>query len=278
MKTEVFQGTLTAVTPIHHGGSETYGTIRPILTLPTLIRDEDGGFRVEDVPYIHGNAIRGYLRRLLMQDFLDLLDYELTSAKIFHFLFTGGLLESKDGGSVDMRLRTSLRKYLPPVSLLGSALGNQMLQGKLKVGLAEPVCSELRWRQEELYGDVSAYNLRARDYGTRLDSLREYKEDRAEGEQAHQMKYEFEVLIPGTVFLHEFILTDADAVERACFIRALNLWRERPYIGGKSSAGYGKLRLDYDYNPGDESEYIEYLQEKGESVCRFLDELTMKWK
>ncbi len=281
MRTVKYPGVLTARTPIHHGGPEVYGTIKPILTLPTLIEDEKG-MRVEDVPYIHGNAIRGYLRRLVMQDFLDQLDYDLKSAKIYHFLFTGGLLEAntKSSGMIDVKLKSGIRKYIPPASLWGSALGNQMIQGKLKVDLAEPICKELYWQQKH-YCDIdgpSSYSLKARDFGTRLDSLREYKEDREDGEQATQMKYEFEVIVKGAKFYHEFTLTDTDPVEESCFIRALNLWSERPYLGGKSGSGYGKLDIRYDYDPDAEATYLSYVEEKADLIREFLDELQANWR
>ena len=281
MKTVKYHGVLTARTPIHHGGPEVYRTIKPILTLPTLIDDEKG-MRIEDVPYIHGDAIRGYLRRLIMQDFLDQLDYTLKSAKVYHFFFTGGFLEAnaKSSSLIDVKLKSAIRKYIPPASLFGSALGNQMLQGKLKVDHAEPICKELSWQQKH-YCDIegpSSYSLKARDFGTRLDSLREYKEEREDGEQATQMKYEFEVIVKGAKFYHEFTLTDPDPVEESCFIRALNLWSERPYLGGKSSSGYGKLDMRYDYNPDDETTYLNYLQEKADHITRFIDELQAQWR
>ena len=37
METILFKGNLTALSPIHHGGSEDYGTTKLILTLPTII-------------------------------------------------------------------------------------------------------------------------------------------------------------------------------------------------------------------------------------------------
>lgn len=282
METKKYHGILTALSPIHHGGSETYGTIKPILTLPTLVEAENGQVKVEDVPYIHGNAIRGYLRRLIMQDFLDQLKYELESPKIYHFLFSGGLLEAsqKTYATVDTPLKKQLRENIPPVSLLGSAIGNQMIQGKLKVDLAEPICKELRRYQETYEGfqEISSYSLKARDYGTRLDDLREYKQtEEGEDEQKTQMKYEFEVIVQGAKFYHEFTLTDPTIIEEACFTRMLNLWKQRPYIGGKSGSGYGKIRIEYNYEPEKEKEYIDHLKENKEDITSFLSDLEIAW-
>ena len=252
---------------------------------------------VTDIPAIHGNAIRGYLRRLIMDDFLTLLDYELDSKKIYHFLFTGGLLEAldpKDKGAINLSMKKELRTLIPPISLLGSALGNQMIQGKLKVGIANIVCSETKHYLEDFTGEYfSAYNLKATDFGTRLDDLKgdfeeetndddaveSKKKTKDDKEQAHQMKYEFETLIRGTKFTHDFVLEDCDEVEKACYARMMNLWNERPYLGGKSGTGYGKVELDYPKlsNYTDEA-YLKYLTDNKEEITTFLDELVKKWK
>lgn len=282
METLRFKGNLTALSPIHHGGSEDYGTTKLILTLPTVIINPlTGKEEIDNIPTIHGNAIRGYLRRLIMDDFLTQLDYELDSKKVYHFLFTGGILEaldSKDKGAINLSLKNEIRELIPPISLVGSALGNQMIQGKLKVGMADIVCAETKHYIEEYSDyDFSAYNLKGSDFGTRLDDLKEGKTE--EDEQAHQMKYEFETLIRGTKFTHEFILEDCNSIEKACFHRMMSLWEERPYLGGKSGTGYGKVRLDYQgIDDLTDISYLNYLHDRKEEISNLLDELVKIWK
>ena len=282
METLRFKGNLTALSPIHHGGSEDYGTTKLILTLPTVIINPlTGKEEIDTIPTIHGNAIRGYLRRLIMDDFLTQLDYELDSKKVYHFLFTGGILEAldpKDKGAINLTLKKQIRELIPPISLVGSALGNQMIQGKLKVGMADIVCAETKHYIEEYSDyDFSAYNLKGSDFGTRLDDLKEGKTE--EDEQAHQMKYEFETLIRGTKFTHEFILEDCNSIEKACFHRMMSLWEERPYLGGKSGTGYGKVRLDYQgIDDLTDISYLNYLHDRKEEISNLLDELVKIWK
>lgn len=281
METEQFKGHLTALAPIHHGGSESFGTSKPILLLPTVVRNVvTGKEEIDDIPAIHGNSIRGQLRALIMQDFLDLLDYNLDSKKIYHFLFDGGMLEAidpKDKGAINLKLKDSIRKHIVPISLLGSALGNQMIQGKLKVGLADIVCSETSQyiSDDALSTDFSAYGLQGSDFGTRLDSLKENTEN---DKVKTQMKYEFDTIIRGAKFTHEFSLEDALPHERACFIRMLNLWQTRPYIGGKSGTGYGKVKLSYDYDSQGELDYLDYISDNKEDIIEQLDEMCKKWK
>ncbi len=281
MLTEVYKGNLTALSPIHHGDSSDYGTTKLILSLPTVIVNPVTNEKeVDNIPTIHGNAIRGYLRRLIMDDYLTQLGYELNSKKIYHFLFTGGLLEAldnKDKGAINLTLKKELREMIPPISLLGSAIGNQMIQGKLKVGMGNIVCSETKHYIAD-YDDIdfSAYNLKAIDFGTRLDDLKEYSDDE---DQHHQMKYEFETLIRGTRFTHEFVLENCNSIEQACFVRMFKLWQERPYIGAKSATGYGKVELDYPSIKGMSDEvYLNYLHDNQSSIIEFLDGLVKIWK
>ena len=282
METNIYKGNLTALSPIHHGGSEDYGTTKLILTLPTVIINPlTGKEEIDNIPAIHGNAIRGYLRRLIMDDYLTLLNYELDSKKVYHFLFTGGILEaldSKDKGAINLTLKKEIRELIPPISLVGSALGNQMIQGKLKVGMGDIVCAETKHYIEDYENyDFSAYNLKGSDFGTRLDDLKEGKKD--DDEQAHQMKYEFETLIRGTKFTHEFILEDCNSIEKACFRRMISLWEERPYLGGKSGTGYGKVKLDYPtINELTDVAYLDYIHERKEEMSNLLDELVKIWK
>ena len=93
------------------------------------------------------------------------------------------------------------------------------------------------------------------------------------------MKYEFETLIRGTKFTHEFILEDCNSIEKACFRRMIDLWEERPYLGGKSGTGYGKLKLDYpEIDELTDTAYLDYIHERKEEMCNLLDELVKIWK
>ncbi|RAP49679.1 MAG: hypothetical protein BZ138_07450 [Methanosphaera sp. rholeuAM270] len=293
METISIKGNWTATAPIHHGGSDDYGTTKLIHVQPTVVRNSiTGEQEIDNIPCIHGNAVRGMLRRLVLDDFLTQIDYQLESKKVYHFLFTGGLLEaidSADKGSINLTKKKEIRKYIPPLSLLGSALGNQMLQGKLKVGIGNIVCDETKhYIEEDSPESFSAYNLKSIDFGTRLDDLEigrqiernEDAEDQENPDQHNQMKYEFESLIRGTKFTHEFILEDMLPHEYGCFSRMLELWHERPYIGGKSNTGYGKIKFEYNVPsdlPGSQV-YLDYLEENKTDIQGFLGDLCKIWK
>lgn len=287
MITEIIKGNIEALEPIHHGGNESYGTSKMILKMPQIcINPDTGEEEILEIPCIHGNAIRGYLRRLIMQDFLDLLGYKLNSKKLYHFLFTGGILESldkKDKGAINLSLKQKIRSNIIPISLLGSALGNQMFEGKLKVGIANIVCSETKHYIDEDIEGFSAYALQSSDFGTRLDDLKieekTVEDEQNKDEQKTQMIYEFETLIRGTTFTHEFVLEDMDSVECSCFARMISLWEERPYIGGMRGTGYGKIKINYPYiDSRVDEEYLNYIENHKEEIMGLLKELEKVWK
>ncbi|OYT64159.1 hypothetical protein B6U67_00725 [Methanosarcinales archaeon ex4484_138] len=275
MKREIYEGYLVAETPIHHGGDEKTGA-ESLLRQMSYIVD---GKRIE-IPLISGNAIRGNLRRLLMADMLAQVRYKLSSAKIYHMLFSGGILEtvsSKDTGVIDLDLKRKIRKTIIPIALLGSSLGNQIFEGKLKVSPAIPICKELKDYLPDtcqIQPTLSIYELLDFDFATRKDDLREEKD---ENEQATQMMYSFQVFIPGTPFHHSFSLNDVDDIEQSAFYRMLNLWKMNPYVGGKSSIGLGKVKICYDYDDDAEILYHNFLMEKQEEIREMLNDLEEKW-
>lgn len=292
METIMIKGNWTALSPITHFGSEEYGTTKLFNVQPTVIKNSlSGEPEIDNIPVVHGNAVRGMLRRLLLDDYLTQVGYDLNSKKVYHFLFTGGILEAldpKDKGSINLTKKKEIRKYIPPISLLGSALGNQMIQGKLKVGMGNIVCDETKHYIEETGNTYSAYNLKSTDFGTRLDDLEigrqiQENEDKTkdkDGEEQHtQMKYEFETLIRGTKFTHEFILEDMLPHEKGCFKRMLELWEERPYLGGKSGTGYGRIKFEYNYiDEFDSQVYLDYLEENKDDIQRFLVGLCKQFR
>ena len=149
-----------------------------------------------------------------------------------------------------------------------------MFEGKLKCAIAQPICRELK---EFLPDDLpvqpttSIYELVSFEFMTRLDDV---KEARQEGEAAHQMLMNFEVINAGTIFVHSFALDNPSDVEKGVLARALNLWREHPWIGGKSGVGYGTVKLNYEL--GDDSAYLKFIEDNKEQICNTLSELETR--
>ena len=271
MRVDIIRGYIIALSPIHSAGDEKTGSESLLRRLSYIV----DGKRVE-IPVLSGNAIRGILRRELMADMLTRIGYKLTNARIYHMLFSGGMLETvdeKSSGVIDIGLKRKIRQTIPPIAVLGSSLGNQIFEGKLKVNMALPICKELADflpDDIQIKPETSFYEFLDWTFTTRRDDLRK---ERKEDEQATQMMVNFEVFTPGTPFYHEFILNDAAEVERGVLARMLNLWKQKPYIGGKSAIGLGKVKLNYDYQALDEGIYLRFLDQKKDEMIAMLKEL-----
>jgi hypothetical protein len=265
-------GTITALSPIHHGGDEKTGST-PLLRTITVYNSKTKEYHT--VPYISGNSVRGRLRRLLMADFLDLIGFELTNSKLYHAIFSGGLLESTDEetGYIDLELRRQISKFLPPIALFGTTLGNQMISGQLIVEHMFPICQELA-SVLGLEGETlpPVRTLTTFSFITRRDELRAPREN---GEQPVQMKVDYLCFSPGTVFRHGFTIIQSTNLLEGALGRAIVLWKEVPFIGGRSASGDGKLDIQYDPEP-DPAPYIEFLSTHAQEARELLLELEAK--
>jgi CRISPR/Cas system CSM-associated protein Csm3 (group 7 of RAMP superfamily) len=278
VKIHIVKGVLTALSPIFHGGSEKTGAVVLLNRLKFIV---DG--RPTDVPIVSANQVRGRLRRLLTADFLELVDYKMdlgqkSYQKLYHTLFAGGVLEAVEEESesavVDLNLKFKVVKYVLPLRLFGCSYANQMIEGRVLVGHMLPVCKELR-DYIGVDSDISFYQLIARAFQTRRDELRI---TRTEGEeQAVQALIEYECFAPGTRFYHEIRLEttkDEELLDLSTLYRAVELWRENPFVGGKSSVGFGKLRIEYEWpKPVSSRPYLEYVEKNRDEIVKVLDEL-----
>jgi hypothetical protein len=271
-------GTIEALSPIHHGGDEKTGST-PVLR--SLTHYDPIEARHVRLPFISGNALRGVLRRLVMRDLLDRLGMTEVGAALHHALFTGGILESTDdgGGQLDLAFRRGLRDLVPPIALFGTAAGNQLVPGILRVEHAMPVCREYRAYLPAPWGDDPRAQQSVRtftdvSFATRRDDLRA---DREEDEQARQMKIDFECFIAGTLFVHGFTLHYATPVEASCLRHLLQVWALDPRIGGKSASGYGRLRLAYDESALPVADgYLQFLEAHRADIVAALEDLQSR--
>ena len=278
MRVYVVRGILTALSPVFHGGSEKTGSVVLLNRLKFIV---DG--KPTDVPIISGNQIRGRLRRLLTADFLELAGYKMdlgqkSYQKLYHTLFAGGVLEAVEEESesavVDLNLKFRVVKYILPLRLFGCSYANQMIEGRVLVGHMLPVCRELR-DYIGVDSDISFYQLIARAFQTRRDELRVARAE--DEEQAVQALVEYECFAPGTKFYHEIRLEtsrEEEFLDLSTLYRAVELWKENPFIGGKSSVGFGKLKIEYEWpKPVDSKPYMEFVEKNKDEMVKVLDEL-----
>lgn len=139
-----FEGLVTALSPISHSaGSNGIHTQFRRQSYVQL----DG--TVEECPVVHG--LRGALRDVGMLAFLQRLGYgepdetgkpRGLSVAAFDMLFSGGSLGGASSKGIDIDFARQQRKLIPLLSVFGAASGNQMLDGRCKIGFLKPICQE----------------------------------------------------------------------------------------------------------------------------------------
>ena len=147
------------------------------------------------------------------------------SLDAFHLLFSGG----KIGGdqSIDIGQARSMRRAVPMIALFGGGVGNQILPGKLRVGISYPVCREaIRLLPDYLHEQAAKFSYRQmtmeKSY-TRMDDSKNPaqngfvnpidapmldgpKAKKKYGEASTQMRMTSELLIPGVSLFHQIDL------------------------------------------------------------------------
>jgi len=273
------EGILTAVAPIHQGGDEKTGSTPILRTIPLYLESLD---QIIAFPYISGNSVRNSNRRRLVKEFFDILGYECKHKKVHHiFNSGGGGYESTEGasGTIDLEFRRMIYKWILPLALLGCSIGNQGIEGNLIVEHMWPICEEYSFYapsssvyQKNPRAKMSVREFIGGAFLTRRDDLRT---ERTEGEQAVQMKVDYEAFGIGTQFYHAWALKIKNNLHASCLARLIELWKEEPFIGSRSAGGDGKLKLQYEMNDtGDE--YLQFVRDNKEQILGVIYEIEKR--
>lgn len=253
--------------PLLHFSDERLGTMQIARTMKYRYDD-----KYIDVPVLSGNALRGELRRLAMNDYLGKLEIkeEGISAKLYYTLFAGGALTA---GSrfTEIAKKREMRRLCPPLSLFGTAIGDQIPEGKLKVSIFKPVCKELN-EYNDKKSEISFYEMLQDIFYTRRDDLKSKDvniTDETKNDNAQQMKYEVQGLSAGTVLEGDIIIENANEIEISCLYAILDCLKNSPFIGGKSATGHGKIEIIQDLN-GEKDTYYKFLVENKEEIKKWL--------
>lgn len=306
MKTYLFDGVVTALTSIMHNGGEQNG-------IATQLRREkfvqaDG--KVERVPVVSGNAIRGILRDTGMADMVRRLGYGAESGltlNAFYFLFSGGALSSTGENGLNVGHFRKMKELIPLIGLFGGAIGDAIMPGKLKIGKLIPICAEtahvlpeaVRPEEPQTIWEYCQTEMYTRKDDEKNDKIRELiapeerklleggtaKQDLTKASTAQQMMYRVETLAAGTRFYWKIILDDPTDVEFEAFINTLLVFSKSPYLGGRSAVGHGEValkmnnwvRIDSRIAPQTSAvdvplgqKYYQHLEERGGEIREFL--------
>lgn len=269
-----YQVAITArcLSPLAHGADGKAGNA----TLFRRRRVMTASGEVLELPFYGGNAVRGQLRDLLADDLLERLglshrrDRPTLALWFFYALYSGGALEEGGGGTSRALAallgkagaeRTDglreLRARLPGLSLLGTALGNRVLPGRVYVGDLRPRCQEWGGAQ------TPAAELMDWEYLTR-------REDDEAHEEHHGMIAKTECLRAGSVLEGGIdVDTHATEVERGALGHALQLWRARGMMGAENRRGLGRVSLEIAGAP-DAAPYVEHVEAGRETLLAWL--------
>ena len=151
---------------------------------------------------------------------------------------------------------------LPMLSLLGTAIGNRVIPGRIYVGDLRPHCRE--WGN----GERPASELFAWEFLTRRDDY----EGRTEDDDTSAMIAETEVLKPGTQMTGGIDIDDLPAAWTAPVSDAACSYSPKPASSAQRTRGLGKVRIEYDGAP-DHEEYDQFLADNRAAILDYLEGL-----
>lgn len=261
--------------PLAHGADAKAGNATLFRRMHVLTASND----VLHLPFYSGNAVRGQMRDLLADHLLSSINISLSDWKskialwFFYALYSGGALEERsdatkalkrqlgDNGAIRADGIREFRTKLPMISLLGCALGNRVLPGRIQVADLRPKCVE--WGT----GDAAISDLLSWQYMTR-------REDDIGHSDNHSMIVDVETLRPGTILEGGVDLDHAiSSLEKSVLGCSLGLLRSRAMLGAENRRGFGKVRISFDgadncefyeqWLNTERAELIEYLFDIG---------------
>jgi len=209
---ETFEGIITLVEPLVHMEKQ-FGIASKFRRMKVVF---DG--QVEEIPFYSGNSIRGILRRLGARHLLRSLDIneKELSTGLNHCLFRGGQLKRGESAKYDTDFICELRGKLPLLSLLGVAIHQQLIPGKLFVGHAIPIAKETAGITG-IDRSASVWDLMQMMMFTRRDD-RSQRDEADREVQAEQMLYK---------------------------MRLLKEFRGHMRLGGNARIGFGRIKWTY---------------------------------
>lgn len=264
--------------PLAHGADQKAGNAT--LFRRRQVVTETG--RLLTLPYYGANAIRGQLRDRLADYTLSRLGLTPSRGRppvalwFFYILYSGGALQEKGLANQDQNglakgigngdsLKTDgirhFRDFLPGVSLLGAAVGNRILPGRLYAGDLRPRCRE--WGT----GEVASAELFSWEFLTRRDDYEGHGED----DENRSMIATTEVLREGTILDGGFDIDfHANELERSALGRGLLILAQMGRIGADNRRGFGKCQIELPESLPDPQPFDEFLDTRKAEILEYL--------
>ena len=257
------RGIFETLSPLSHIG-ESISTNSYLVEEPIVQADGT----VIPVFCLSGNSWRGQIRDGMAAYLLDILGTPLPREAVA-FCFCGGTIAGNQ--VVDIERIKHFYAVLPPLAVLGGGVGNMLLAGKAKIGNIYPVCAETMRLVPEQYRvvapELSYSQLTMEKSFTRRDDLKDVEKTGkllagndagasdakdVKSDNLDQMRYTCELLVAGTTLYTEILLPGSTNLELGALVSGLVQWAKKPFVGGQSGRGHGRVNLRYDIDGGDE--------------------------
>jgi hypothetical protein len=272
------------LSPLAHGGDVKAGNATLFRRMQVLSTEDE----ILELPFYAGNSLRGKMRDLLSDHFLKSLGLKANKTRppialwFFHSLYAGGALKSTDNstkkiikklgnnGALDPKAIYEFRKNVPMLSLLGAAIGNRILEGRIHVSDLRPVCKQ--WGFEDSEIDVS--DLFTWEFLTR-------REDHEEHEDNSSMIANSEVLKAGTYLRGGIDINNyISDLEISVLITGIELLQKKGYLGAENRRGFGNVEIKTDFHKDKLKEnsftsdlYKNFLMENKENIIEYMNSI-----
>lgn len=273
--------TFEALSPITHGGENAGNEM--------LVRREPVStpLGVRHVPVITGNSLR---HRLFRQQFAEAIvsDGWQCSKEQLRWLFNGGALDGKHP-NVDVRRIERARSLMPHIELLGCSMADQIVAGKLDMGIAWIACQETQsiirdsvpggWCDDATL--APSHEFMARNQYYRHDAVRQMSNHVAGddvGDDYAGMPHGGEHVIPGAIFIAAMHADGLSPLGRSAVVWAIRRWAAGgATVGGQSSRGHGVVKPSLWTDGDDDPElFAEHLDENLDEMRAFVSTLYTK--
>ncbi len=236
------------------------------------------------------NAVRGAFRDCVFIYLCNKLNICIPK-KQFHMLFSGGSIDSDT--KVDTKQHDMLRRFLPALSIIGTATGDSTMRGKLIPGNLYPLVRENQNILPDEFRSDNAPPFRKctqmyrfnRTDDEKNDNLRKYmaepdpgqkkiaanerlqiegeaeppKEERKKDEKAQQMLYFIEGLNAGTILIQHMYLRDVTELEIGAWVSGWTEFSKAPFLGGNNGKGFGLCAVEFRYQNAGDQEWLGTL-------------------
>lgn len=217
------------------------------------------------IPCISGSALRGVIRRALMRELFERsgIDRETLPDKqwdrLYAALANGGHLTGPLKQSINPDNVRALREALPPLSVLGAALYDRFLPGRVSVGIAWLRCKETAMggvvSDSGKFTSIAGEEL-IEEIGMARHIDRETQDPSITG--VTPMPLIVEAVSAGAEFESTMVFDrSATPMEKAAISHGLRCVR---ILGGHSAAGFGRVDIEVD---APDAAYKEWLDGGG---------------